>query len=135
VDLRSADEAALAGLEATLLEIVNQAAAAENARVKPTGTITVKSERVGARPAGRTDDRSAIVQTALSISKTLAMNAQLSEGSSDANLPMQLGIPAIAIGGGGRGAGAHSRQETFDTTAAVSGTARALLLAIALSRR
>jgi acetylornithine deacetylase/succinyl-diaminopimelate desuccinylase-like protein len=135
VDLRSADEAALAALDRSLHTIVNEAAAAERARASSTGALTVKVERIGDRPAGRTDERSPIVQTAIAVSKSLGLNAPLAEGSTDANLPMQLGIPAVAIGGGGRGANTHSREETFDTTGAASGAARALLLTIALSRR
>ena len=63
------------------------------------------------------------------------MTATLAEGSTDANMAMQLNIPAIAIGAGGRGTGAHSLEETFDSTGSSRGTERALLLVIALSRR
>ena len=47
---------------------------------------------------------------------------------------MNLGIPAITIGGGGRGTGAHALEETFDTKDSYLGTQRALLLAVALAR-
>jgi di/tripeptidase len=58
----------------------------------------------------------------------------LHEGSTDANVPMNLGIPAITISGGGSGTGAHSLNETFDTRDSWRGTQRALLLAVALAR-
>jgi hypothetical protein len=54
--------------------------------------------------------------------------------STDANIPMSLAIPAITIGGGGRGQGAHSLGEEFDTAGSGDGTRRALLLAIALAQ-
>jgi acetylornithine deacetylase/succinyl-diaminopimelate desuccinylase-like protein len=135
VDLRSSDQASLDALDRLFHEIVRQAAALEKPRSNQRGVITVKSERIGDRSPGRTDERSPIVQTALSVSKALDIAAPLGSGSSDANVPMQLGIPAIAIGAGGRSTGTHSLQETFDSTGSSRGTARALLLAIALSRR
>ena len=58
----------------------------------------------------------------------------LGEGSTDANVPMNLGIPAITISGGGIGTGAHSLLEAFDPKDSWRGTARALLLAVALAR-
>jgi hypothetical protein len=57
------------------------------------------------------------------------------EGSTDSNVPMKLGIPAVTVDGGGRGTGAHSLGETFDSTASEQGTQRALLLAIVLAKK
>ena len=74
-------------------------------------------------------------QAALAASKTLKMPAQLVENSTDANVPMRLGIPAISMGAGGRGADSHSLAETFDSTDSARGSARVLLLAVSLSRR
>ena len=65
----------------------------------------------------------------------LGMAARPGEASTDANVPMQLNIPAIAIGAGGIGRGTHTLDETFDSTGSSRGTERALRLAIALSRR
>jgi acetylornithine deacetylase/succinyl-diaminopimelate desuccinylase-like protein len=135
VDLRSTDQAALEQLDRSVQQTLRQAAAAENARWKQDGAVTVTIERVGDRPGGRTDERSPIVQAALDASKTVKLAARLVENSSDANVPMQLGIPAIAIGAGGSGTNTHSLAETFDSTDSVRGSARALLLTIALSRR
>jgi hypothetical protein len=56
------------------------------------------------------------------------------EGSTDANVPMNLGIPAITISGGGAGNGAHSLGESFDSRESWRGTQRALLLAVVLAR-
>ena len=78
--------------------------------------ITVTKELVGDRPAGSTPEGSPIVQTAIAVNRALGLAANLGEGSTDANVPMSLKIPAITIGGGGRGTGAHALSETFDTT-------------------
>ena len=59
----------------------------------------------------------------------------LGAGSTDANIAMSMQIPAITINGGGRGSGAHSLAETFDSTESWKGTQRATLLAIALAER
>jgi hypothetical protein len=56
------------------------------------------------------------------------------EGSTDSNLPLSLGIPAITIDSGGRGSGAHTERETFDATEAWKGTQRAVLLAVVLAQ-
>ena len=57
---------------------------------------------------------------------------RLGEGSTDSNYPMSFTAPAITIGGGGTGTGAHSLDEAFDSTDSWKGTQRALLLAVAL---
>ena len=135
VDLRSTDQAALDQLDKAVHQTIKEAAATENARWKQNGAVAVTIERVGDRPGGRTDQSSRIVQAALAASKTVKLPARLVENSTDANVPMQLGIQAISIGAGGTGANTHSLAETFDSTDSGRGTARALLLTIALSRR
>jgi acetylornithine deacetylase/succinyl-diaminopimelate desuccinylase-like protein len=134
VDLRSADAEALKNLNVRLHQAMNLAAEAENRRWDNRGAVSVTSQLVGSRPAGRTDESAPIVQTALAVSKGLGVETYLREGSTDANVPMELGRAAITIGGGGRGAGAHSLTEEFETTRSWQGTQRALLLAVALAQ-
>jgi acetylornithine deacetylase/succinyl-diaminopimelate desuccinylase-like protein len=133
VDMRSVDPAALQALDASFHKAVDGAVAAENRRWNDNGRVTVEKQLVGNRPAGRTDANSPIVQAALSVSRALGLMSRLDEGSTDSNIAMSLGIPAITIDGGGRGAGAHALEETFDTTDSWQGTQRAVLLAIALT--
>jgi hypothetical protein len=75
------------------------------------------------------------VRTGLATATALGFSANLGEGSTDSNLPMSLKIPAITIGGGGRGRDAHALTESFDTSDAWMGTQYALLLAVALAQR
>jgi len=133
IDLRSSDESALDALDRSVQNIINDALKLENARWKQNGALTVASERVGGRPTGKTDARSRIVQTAVSISSMLGMSARPGEASTEANVAMEMNIPAIAIGGGGIGRGAHTLDETFDSTGSSRGTERALRLAIVLA--
>jgi acetylornithine deacetylase/succinyl-diaminopimelate desuccinylase-like protein len=133
VDLRSADAASLDALDGRFRAAVEQALHEENRRAGGRGALSVENKLVGDRPAGRTAESSLIVQRAIAVSKELGFPAPLREGSTDANIPMSLGIPAITINGGGEGKGAHSLGETFDTTDSWKGTQRALLLTVALA--
>lgn len=134
VDMRSADVASLKALDDKFNAAVRAAAEEENRRWHNRGKLTVSPELVGLRPAGQTPANSPIVQTALGVSRALGIEETLHEGSTDSNVPMNLHIPAITISGGGKGTGAHSLNETFDTADSLRGTERAILLAIALAR-
>ena len=135
VDLRSSDRAALTALDAGFQKALDVALAEENERWKNNGRLTLQKTLVGSRPAGRTAEDSPIVQAALSVTNALGLRGSLDDGSTDANIAMSLGIPAITIDGGGTGTGSHTPAETFDTTNSWQGTARAVLLAVALARR
>jgi len=135
MDMRSADMQAIRNVESGFLKSVDQALAEENARWGDRGKLSVRKEKVGDRPAGSTPENSVIVQTALAATRALGFTARLGEGSTDANFPMSLGIPAITIGGGGAGSGAHSLGESFDTSNSWQGSQRALLLAVALAQK
>lgn len=135
VDMRSSDPAALAAVDATFQKAVDAAVADENQRWGSARTITVVKALIGDRPAGSTPERSPIVRAGLAAATVLGFDANLGEGSTDSNLPMSLTIPAITIGGGGRGRDAHALTESFDATDAWMGTQHALLLTIALAQR
>ncbi len=134
VDMRSADMNSLNALNDKFKAALNEAVQEENQRWNNRGPVSVAPELVGLRPAGSTPENSHIVQTALAVSKALDLKSRVGEGSTDSNVPMNLGIPAITIGGGGSGSGAHSLNETFDSTDSWRGTQRALLLVVALAR-
>jgi tripeptide aminopeptidase len=134
VDMRSSDKNSLETLHTKFKAAVQEAVDEENKRWNGRGPVTASLELVGLRPAGSTPVDSAIVITALAVTKLFGGTGRTGEGSTDANVPMNLGIPAITIGGGGRESGAHSLNETFDTKDSYLGTQRALLLAIALAR-
>ncbi|HML16390.1 MAG TPA: M20/M25/M40 family metallo-hydrolase [Bryobacteraceae bacterium] len=133
VDMRSSDQASLESVNAKF-KAVSEAVEEENRRWTLRGTVNANPELVGYRPPGVTNADSAIVITALAVSKIFGFTGTPGEGSTDSNVPMNLGIPAITIGGGGRGTGAHSLDETYDTKDSYLGTQRGLLLAVALAR-
>ena len=134
VDMRSADVASLKELDNKFHAAIKEAVEEENARWNGRGAVTASAELVGMRPAGQTPKDSPIVQTAMAVSRAMQIDEVLREGSTDSNVPMNLGIPAITISGGGVGMGAHSLNESFDGKDAWRGTQRAILLAVALAR-
>ena len=88
---------------------------AENARGDTeTGRITAEIERIGNRPAGRTPHESEIVQAAFAALPAFGFEPSTGASSTDANIPMNLGIPAIRLGSGGTGGRAHSLEEWID---------------------
>lgn len=133
VDMRSHDRASLDALHQRFLKAADDAVAAENARWGK-NDLTVEKKSVGVRPAGETRATDPIVVRAESVTRALGFEIEWSPSSTDSNVPMSLGIPAITIDGGGRGIDAHALTEAFDTTESWKGTQRAVLLAIALAR-
>ena len=134
MDMRSASPSALQALDARFHRVVDDAVKAEDARWKK-NVLTADKALVGNRPAGQTPANSPIVQSAVSVTRALGFAVTLDEGSTDSNIPMSLGIPAITIDGGGRGTGAHALDEAFDSTNSWQGSQRALLVAIALAQQ
>ena len=132
VDMRSSDAASLKTIDEKFKAAVQLALSEENERWKNKGKIAVEIKLLGYRPAGETPESAAIVQTAEAVGKALGYEVRLGEGSTDSNYPMSFKAPAITIGGGGTGTGAHSLDEAFDSTDSWKGTQRALLLAVAL---
>jgi acetylornithine deacetylase/succinyl-diaminopimelate desuccinylase-like protein len=133
IDMRSSDPVALASIDASFQRAVDEAVREETERWNR-GRLTVTKDLVGARPAGQTAPAAPIVRTAIEVNRALGLPADLGEGSTDANLPMSLGIPAITVGGGGLGRDAHSPAESFDTAGSEKGTDRVLVLILALAR-
>ncbi len=134
VDLRSADPAALQELVAGFHKAVDRSLDEENTRSQG-GRLTVEKELVGDRPVGRTPVTSPLVSAAVAVTQALRLPVLLREGSTDANIPMSLRIPALTIEGGGTATGTHASTEAFDTTNSWQGTQRATLLAIALAQK
>jgi acetylornithine deacetylase/succinyl-diaminopimelate desuccinylase-like protein len=114
-DLRSESPTELARLESTFLDLLAKSVAAENAaRSTRTGAVTTDIVKIGDRPAGRTDANSDLVRLAHAAISAHGFHPSLETSSTDANIPMSLGIPAIKIGSGGTGGRAHSLEEWID---------------------
>lgn len=115
VDMRSESPDELARLDRRFLQIVNDAVQSENAtRSTLTGAISAEVKQIGARPAGATRPDAEIVQVTLAAVRAAGYAPTTGSGSTDSNLPISLGIPAVTIGSGGVGGRAHAVDEWID---------------------
>jgi tripeptide aminopeptidase len=113
VDMRSEDKAALQSVEKQILAAVQQGVEETNKRWN-SNAIKAEPSLIGDRPAGKMSVDSPIVQVALAASSALGQKPALdSAHSTDANLPMSLGIPAITMSGGGSSSGIHSAKNEW----------------------
>lgn len=133
--MRSESPEELAKLDAKLKAALAAALREENARwPNARDTVALKITDMGIRPAAQVNDSSYIARTALAAGKALGFTAPTGASSTDANIPMSLGIPAITIDGGGIGRGAHSITESYDDGAeGYKGPQWALLIVSALA--
>ena len=134
VDMRSASAAELAKLEKQFLAIVPKAVAAENAvRSTKPGKISAELKPIGDRPAGHTDPNADIVRFAEAAFHSEGINVKKGTSSTDSNIPMSLGIPAITMGHIAEGGRAHSPDEWIDTAKAPNLKLKRILLATILA--
>jgi len=132
LDMRSNDRGQLALLENRAKAAAEEAVTEENARWN-NGEISVDFVLIGDRPVGRTATEDSLVQVAaLAFDKVGVELQQLGISSTDSNVPMSLGIPAITIAGGGNGGGAHSPDEWFTPTNSHDGPQTSFLIALAM---
>jgi acetylornithine deacetylase/succinyl-diaminopimelate desuccinylase-like protein len=108
-------------LEERFLKIVDQAVAAENdIRSTRNGPVTVLLRPIGDRPAGHTSEVHELPRFAKAAAAAKGFNTTFEASSTDANIAMSLGIPAIKIGSGGNGGREHSLDEWIDVEPTLS---------------
>ncbi|MBY6089617.1 M20/M25/M40 family metallo-hydrolase [Maritimibacter alkaliphilus] len=116
IDLRSVSQAELDRLDTTMKRLMAEAVAAENARNNTRfGEISATLTQLGNRPAGKTAEDARIVAETTAAVTAFGFAPSWSPSSTDANIPISRGIPAIKIGSGGTGGRAHSLDEWIDT--------------------
>jgi acetylornithine deacetylase/succinyl-diaminopimelate desuccinylase-like protein len=136
VDMRSESCAELKKVDDQFLAIVREAVAEENAaRSTEQGTIQADPKVIGERPCGETPRSAPIVQAAAAAITAFGLTPRYAFSSTDANIPMSLGIPAITIGRGGPGDRTHSLDEWTDVEprANIVNVQRALALVLAVA--
>jgi acetylornithine deacetylase/succinyl-diaminopimelate desuccinylase-like protein len=89
---------------------------------------------LGRRPAGATPQDAPLVQAAIRATRLVGVDPALSSSSTDANVPMALGVPAITMGAGGRAGGIHTLDEWYSNWKGPEGILRALLTLLLLDR-
>ena len=136
VDMRSESRAELEKINEVFIGILNEAVAEENkARSTRLGPVTLDLKLVGDRPSGETPRDALLVQTAAAAIRAAGMTPTYSASSTDSNVPISLGIPAITIDSGGRGGRSHALDEWIDVEKAssVRGIQSALLLLLTMA--
>ena len=131
VDIRSDQMQPLLDTEKQILAAIDEGVAEENRRWNVT-TLSVSKRLIGDRPGGNTPADATIVQAAVRANMAFGHQTLLTGASTDANVPMSLGIPAIIIGGGGKTGGFHAMSEWIDVTDAWKGAQNSLVTVLGL---
>jgi len=132
LDLRSVSGMELDRVELGVLETLTRLVDAENQR-KGDASLKLHVERIGNRAAGALAANSGLAMSLKAVDRHLAIATEARIGSTDANLPLSLGVPALAIGAGGVGWGIHTLQEGYDPTGRDLALRRVLLLLLDVS--
>jgi tripeptide aminopeptidase len=131
IDLRSSSADVLVRCTAEIEHAVRAAAREENSRRSPgTPSLSYAISTIGDRPCGELPSDHPLVAAAANATRAIGRSPELATASTDANVPISLGIPAIAIGAGGRGGGVHTAGEWYDNTDGTLGIARALTVVV-----
>ena len=138
IDFRSTSSEELLRLEVALHRAVEDAveqanAAAKNLGVRHRGMLKFAIQKIGDRPAAQLAADSPILETLRAVDRHLGIKTDLRLGSTDANIPIALGIPALSVGAGGDGGGAHTLAEWYSDKNREIGLRRILLLTVAMA--
>lgn len=131
VDIRSEQESLIEELSASLWHFVEQALAREHKAARK-GRLSARLREIGARPGGALADESPLLNAVLAIDAALGIRSQIDTSSTDANIPLSMGIPAVTLGAGGSGGGAHTTDEWYCPDARDLGLRRAFFVACAM---
>ena len=133
VDLRSETPSRIEDLSSILTGAVEKALESENGRATG-GKLTAKIREIGSRPGGKLDSQALLLRCIQAVDAHLGIRARLDAASTDANIPLSLGLEAVAVGAGGEGGGAHTPAEWYDPQGREIGLKRILLTLALLVR-
>jgi len=139
VDLRSESEQELATLETLLRDAVKagideeMSAARERGMAGAANLLNLKINVLGVRPAGELPENSPLLAALLAADNQLGNRSRRERSSTDANIPLSLGIPAISLGAGGRSGGAHTLEEWYDPAGRELGLQRVALTVLGVA--
>jgi tripeptide aminopeptidase len=137
VEFRSTSADELVRLEVDLHRAVEDAVEHCNAKAKDCsgqarGLLEYQIDKIGDRPAAQLPNDSPLMEVLSAVDRHLGVRTELRLGSTDANLPLSLGIPALSMGAGGEGGGAHTLAEWYSAKDRETGLKRVLLLTLAM---
>ena len=96
------------------------------------GLLAFKIDKIGDRPAAQLPADSPLLETLRAVDRHLGLRTELRLGSTDANIPLSLGVPSLSMGAGGEGGGAHTLAEWYSAKDRETGLKRVLLLALTM---
>jgi len=96
------------------------------------GLLDFVIEMIGDRPAAQLPDDSPLMEALKAVDRHLGLKTEMRLGSTDANIPLSLGVPALSVGAGGEGGGAHTLAEWYSARERETGLKRVLLLTLAM---
>ncbi|HEX6940520.1 MAG TPA: M20/M25/M40 family metallo-hydrolase [Longimicrobiales bacterium] len=131
VDMRSESQARLMEIDSIFRAVVQTALEEQNELRRRGPALEVDVQLVGDRPSGETDPEAPLVLRAAAATYRFGGEPRLQRSSTDSNIPISKGIPAITIGGGGESFGSHSPGEWWMNRDGVRGIQRALLIVLA----
>jgi acetylornithine deacetylase/succinyl-diaminopimelate desuccinylase-like protein len=133
VDLRSAADSELRRLDAFFRRAMRDAVDEENVKRRAGDPdLKLKLDLIGERPTGETPSDSPLVELALEATRMMGFEPRLDQSSTDSNLPISLGIPAITIGAGGTSGQSHTLDEWYDPRNRDKGLKRGLLVVLGI---
>lgn len=131
VDMRSESPESLSRIEAAFLAAMDRGLQEENALRRDGAALTVDKDKIGDRPSGEMDPRTPLVQRALAATALFGTEGVLSRSSTDSNVPIALGVPAVTLGRGGIGGNGHAPDEFWVNRDGHLAIQRALLVLVA----
>ena len=111
IDIRSIDPNRLNDMEEILFNSMNKALDEQNAIKRSGPDLKLTINKIGNRPSGKVDESVPLIQKTIAATQYMGVEPRLTIGSTDSNIPISLGLPAVTIGRGGEGGGAHSLDE------------------------
>jgi acetylornithine deacetylase/succinyl-diaminopimelate desuccinylase-like protein len=131
LDLRSEEPSLLEDLSALLTFCVERGLENGN-RSARSARLNAKVRELGSRPGGRLAEHSPLLRTIQAVDSYLSIRSRVDCASTDANVPLSMGLPAVSVGAGGQGGGAHTTQEWYSPEGREQGLRRILLILAAL---
>jgi acetylornithine deacetylase/succinyl-diaminopimelate desuccinylase-like protein len=138
IDLRSTDSGQLLRLEVALHRSVEDAVTHWNGRAKGIANngerqLSFDITKIGDRPAAALPSESPLLESLRAVDRHLRLRTDLRLGSTDANIPLSVGVPALSMGDGGEGGGAHTQAEWYSAKDRETGLRRVLLFLLAVA--
>lgn len=111
IDIRSIEPNRLDDMEEILFNSMQKALKEQNEMKRSGSDLTLTINKIGNRPSGKVEESVPLIQRTIAATQYMGVEPRLTIGSTDSNIPISIGVPAVTIGRGGEGGGAHSLDE------------------------